>query len=179
MKQLSQNEAISIFAALLVLGFLFFGSYTNLFFTRTDTTAAPQDDSVVTVVDSKSQSANAAEALKSATDSSGKLVKLVVEDITEGTGAPVKNGDTITVHYTGTLQNGTRFDDSTLRGEPFTFTVGEGKVITGWDKGVVGMKVGGERVLAIPPSMGYGDRALGPIPPNSVLLFSIKLLEIQ
>jgi FKBP-type peptidyl-prolyl cis-trans isomerase len=83
------------------------------------------------------------------------------------------------VHYIGTLQNGQQFDNSHTRGEAFTFTVGEGMVIKGWDEGLLGMKVGGQRLLVIPPDMAYGANAIGPIPANSTLLFSIELIEIK
>ena len=105
---------------------------------------------------------------------------LIIGDIVVGEGAEVKEGDTVSVHYTGTLTNGTKFDSSLDRGQPFEFTVGEGQVIAGWDQGLVGMKVGGKRKLTIPPELGYGDRGAGDsIPPNSTLIFEIELLEIK
>lgn len=104
---------------------------------------------------------------------------LKIEDIKEGTGPAVKSGDTVKIHYTGTLQDGTKFDSSYDRGEPFETQIGVGQVIKGWDEGVVGMKVGGKRKLIIPPSMGYGDRDMGSIPPNSTLLFDVELVEIK
>lgn len=105
---------------------------------------------------------------------------LVVKDLTAGTGAAVKSGDTITVHYVGTLMDGTEFDSSRKRGQPFTFDVGKGQVIKGWDAGLVGMKVGGRRKLIIPSDLAYGDRgAGGTIPPKSTLLFDIELLSIK
>lgn len=85
----------------------------------------------------------------------------------------------MTVHYIGTLQNGQEFDNSNKRGEPFTFTVGEGRVIKGWEEGIVGMKVGGKRILVIPAAMGYGQKGYGPIPPGANLVFAIDLLEIK
>lgn len=102
-----------------------------------------------------------------------------IEDIEEGTGPEVKSGDTVVIHYTGTLSNGTKFDSSVDRGEPFETKIGVGEVIKGWDLGVVGMKVGGKRKLTIPPSLGYGDQGVGNIPPNSILLFDVELLEIK
>lgn len=104
--------------------------------------------------------------------------QLVVEDITVGTGATAAVGDTVTVHYVGTLLNGTQFDSSYSSGRPFTFRIGAGQVIAGWEQGVPGMKVGGKRRLTIPPSLGYGSRANGPIPANSTLRFEIELLSI-
>jgi FKBP-type peptidyl-prolyl cis-trans isomerase len=111
-------------------------------------------------------------------DSQTTVSKLQIEDIEEGTGAEVKNGDTVKVHYTGTLTDGTKFDSSYDRDEPFEFTVGEGNVIKGWDQGILGMKVGGKRNLVIPSDLGYGEAGSGPIPPNSTLIFEIELIEI-
>jgi FKBP-type peptidyl-prolyl cis-trans isomerase len=103
---------------------------------------------------------------------------LVVEDLTVGTGATAAAGDTVTVHYVGTLLDGTKFDSSYDRNQPFAFRVGAGEVIAGWDQGVPGMKVGGKRKLTIPPSLGYGSQPVGSIPANSTLLFEIALVSI-
>lgn len=105
--------------------------------------------------------------------------ELKIEDIEEGTGPEVKSGDTVSIHYTGTLTDGTKFDSSVDRGTPFETKIGVGDVIEGWDKGVVGMKVGGKRKLIIPPSMGYGEQGMGTIPPNSTLIFEVELLELK
>lgn len=83
------------------------------------------------------------------------------------------------VHYTGTLADGTKFDSSLDRGQPFSFPLGEGKVIKGWDEGLSTMRVGGKRQLVIPPDLGYGQRKSGPIPPNSTLYFEVELLKIR
>jgi|GEM_PF-566606 peptidylprolyl isomerase len=108
-------------------------------------------------------------------------MELKTEIITEGTGeATVKSGDSITVDYTGTLEDGTKFDSSVDSGQPFTFTIGEGTVIQGWEQGLIGMKVGEERKLIIPAELGYGAQGQGPsIPPNSNLLFDVKLISIN
>jgi len=119
------------------------------------------------------------EALLDASDSRGNLNKIVMEDILLGTGDEVKKGDTVVVHYIGTLQNGQEFDNSKKRGQTFSFTVGQGKVIKGWEEGILGMKVGGQRILVIPPHLGYGQSAIGPIPANSTLVFAIELLEVK
>jgi peptidylprolyl isomerase len=106
--------------------------------------------------------------------------KLEMLDMKVGTGAEAKTGNTVKVHYTGTLTNGTKFDSSLDRNEPFSFTLGAGGVIKGWDEGVVGMKVGGKRKLTIPPDMGYGAMGSPPvIPANATLLFEIELLEVK
>lgn len=103
---------------------------------------------------------------------------LTVEDLVLGTGATAASGDTVTVHYVGTLLNGTQFDSSYAAGRPFSFRIGAGQVIAGWEQGVPGMKVGGKRRLTIPPSLAYGNQAVGPIPANSTLRFEIDLLSI-
>lgn len=105
--------------------------------------------------------------------------KLQIEDITKGTGQEVKNGDTVVMHYLGTLEDSTKFDSSYDRNDPFITEIGVGRVIKGWDEGVIGMKIGGKRKLVIPPELGYGSRAIGPIPANSTLIFEVELLEIM
>ena len=101
-------------------------------------------------------------------------------DLVTGTGESPKPGQTVTVHYTGTLENGSKFDSSVDRGQPFTFQIGLGQVIKGWDEGVAGMKVGGKRTLVIPPDLGYGARgAGGVIPPNATLKFEVELLDVK
>ncbi len=112
---------------------------------------------------------------KETTTTSGGLV---IEDLLVGDGAEAKAGDMVSVHYTGTLLDGTVFDSSVTRGTPFSFKVGAGSVIQGWDEGVPGMKVGGKRQLTIPPEMAYGSMSVGSIPANSTLVFEVELLEI-
>jgi FKBP-type peptidyl-prolyl cis-trans isomerase len=105
---------------------------------------------------------------------------LKYEDLQAGTGDAAKAGDTVDVHYTGWLTNGNKFDSSVDRGQPFSFKLGAGMVIKGWDEGVAGMKVGGKRKLTIPPALGYGARgAGGVIPPNAELIFDVELLKIR
>jgi peptidylprolyl isomerase len=104
---------------------------------------------------------------------------LKYEDIVVGNGPSPQSGQEVTVHYTGTLENGNKFDSSLDRGKPFTFTIGVGQVIKGWDEGVMTMKVGGKRKLVIPPQLGYGARGVGPIPPNSTLVFEVELLDVK
>jgi peptidylprolyl isomerase len=104
---------------------------------------------------------------------------LQYEDLTEGTGASPQTGQKVTVHYVGTLTNGSKFDSSVDRGQPFSFTIGRGQVIKGWDEGVATMQVGGKRNLVIPPHLGYGQRGAGDvIPPNATLVFEVELLGI-
>ena len=104
---------------------------------------------------------------------------LQIEILQEGSGQEAKNNDKVSVHYTGWLEDGTEFDSSLDRGEPFTFILGIGKVIQGWDQGVLGMKIGEKRKLIIPSELGYGVVGRGDsIPPNATLIFEIELLDI-
>lgn len=106
--------------------------------------------------------------------------KLEIEDLVVGTGEEAALGKQVTVHYTGTLLDGTKFDSSLDRGEPFTFNLGAGEVIKGWEEGLVGMKVGGKRKLTIPPELAYGERgAGGVIPPGATLIFEVELLKVE
>ncbi|MCE3230858.1 MAG: FKBP-type peptidyl-prolyl cis-trans isomerase [Alphaproteobacteria bacterium] len=101
-------------------------------------------------------------------------------DVKEGTGPSPKNGQVVSVHYTGTLPDGTKFDSSRDRPAPFKFTLGAGQVIKGWDEGIATMKVGGQRSLVIPPELGYGAQgAGGVIPPNSTLHFDVELIGVE
>ena len=105
---------------------------------------------------------------------------LMIEELALGDGAVAKSGDQVTVHYTGWLTNGSKFDSSHDRRDPFSFSLGRGNVIAGWDEGVAGMKIGGKRKLTIPPDLGYGPYgAGGVIPPNATLVFEVELLAVD
>jgi FKBP-type peptidyl-prolyl cis-trans isomerase len=112
---------------------------------------------------------------KAVTTASG----LIYEDLQVGDGTAAKTGDTVTVNYTGWLADGTKFDSSIDRNQTFDFPIGGGKVIPGWDEGVVGMKVNGTRLLVIPPSLAYGASGSGPIPPNATITFEVQLVAIK
>lgn len=117
-------------------------------------------------------------------DKEKKIVKtdsgLQYQELKEGTGDAAKKGDTVEVHYTGWLKNGKKFDSSLDRGQPFSFKLGAGMVIKGWDEGVQGIKVGGKRKLMIPPELGYGKKGAGDaIPPDADLIFEVELLKIK
>jgi FKBP-type peptidyl-prolyl cis-trans isomerase len=107
----------------------------------------------------------------------GSGLKYVDEVV--GTGESPSPGKSVTVHYTGRLENGTKFDSSVDRGQPFEFIIGVGQVIKGWDEGVMTMKVGGKRKLIVPPDLGYGADSPDPIPPNSTLIFEVELLGVR
>ena len=105
---------------------------------------------------------------------------LVIEDIKEGAGAEATNGSRVSVHYTGTLTDGKKFDSSHDRGTPLQFELGAGQVIKGWDQGVLGMKVGGKRKLTIPSDLAYGDRGIANvIPPGATLIFEVELMDVN
>lgn len=127
------------------------------------------------IMTAQTPAADTPEPTKTVTTASG----LKYTDLSVGEGATPQPGQNVTVHYTGTLQNGEKFDSSRDRNRPFVFRIGVGQVIKGWDEGVGSMKVGGRRQLIIPPDLGYGDRgAGGVIPPNATLLFDVELLKI-
>lgn len=133
--------------------------------------------------DKKADKKAAKKAAKKADKKPGKMADvkaLKIDEVKKGSGSEAKAGNTVTVHYTGWLINGTKFDSSVDRGTPFTFHLGKGEVIPGWDKGVAGMKVGGKRKLHIPPDLGYGANGAPPvIPPNSTLVFDVELIEVK
>lgn len=158
-----------------------------LFLLRLDPTAVNGGSTIVPgsgqqaaviVADDATESAALADAIVEASGS-GRVDRLIIDDVTLGSGAAVKEGDTVSVHYIGTLQNGQQFDNSYQKGEPFTFTVGDGKAIAGWEQGIVGMKVGGTRILVVPPELAYGDKGYGPIPGNATLVFAVELMDIE
>lgn len=134
-----------------------------------------------------SNNAAGAASASSSSNNGAKVMELKKTDVKEGTGTEASPGKTVQVHYTGWLYDtanpnnrGKKFDSSRDRGQPFSFKLGGGQVIRGWDEGVAGMKVGGQRTLVIPPEMGYGARgAGGVIPPNATLLFDVELLGVQ
>lgn len=124
------------------------------------------------------EGATAAQELLNDISASGGVTSLRIVDTLPGTGAEAKAGDIVTVNYIGVLPNGTVFDASQAHGKPFTFTLGAGQVIRGWEQGIPGMKVGGTRIVAIPPELGYGPQSIGQIPANASLIFQVELISI-
>ena len=131
-------------------------------------------------VSQESQEAITAQGVAARQVQSQIMQNFKIEDVVVGTGVEAKNGDTVTVNYTGTLDDGTKFDSSLNPGRtPFSFLLGAAQVIKGWDLGVLGMKVGGKRTLVIPPELGYGATGRSPvIPPSATLHFTVELLSV-
>ena len=161
MKYMDKNKIIALATAtvLVIVGFFIFYNKN-----KTDIRATKQDKTADLKLNNQKMNKQGVE----------------IEILKEGAGAVAKNGDIVSVHYTGTLENGTKFDSSVDRGVPFEFTLGAGQVIPGWDIGVEGMKVGEKRKLTIPSLLAYGERgAGGVIPPNAALIFEVELLGIK
>lgn len=178
---INKYEAVGIFTSIGLMVLV-------LFLLRVDSsTAIPlaveadTQSAAVSVVDSSLDNKKEAliGAIANSLNEEGEVAKLIIDDVVLGGGKEAIEGDTVTVHYVGTLQSGQQFDNSHTRGEPFSFTLGENRVIEGWETGVLGMKVGGERILVIPSEMAYGAKNVGPIPANSTLVFAISLLAIE
>ncbi|TSC70785.1 MAG: FKBP-type peptidyl-prolyl cis-trans isomerase FkpA [Parcubacteria group bacterium Gr01-1014_46] len=112
-------------------------------------------------------------------ESTAQTSQIMGQDIVVGTGEEAKTGSRVVVHYTGKFTDGNVFDSSVTRGEPFQFVLGSGQVIKGWDEGLVGMRVGGKRIVVVPPELGYGYQDYGPIPAGSTLIFEIELLKVE
>ncbi|MEC4803457.1 MAG: FKBP-type peptidyl-prolyl cis-trans isomerase [Jaaginema sp. PMC 1079.18] len=160
---------VAVCGLILVVGLLFGSGSSNNAIAANPT--QPQETMQIAMDNSTAN--NMAEDIVT-TDSGLQYVEIV-----EGDGATPNRGDTVVVHYTGTLEDGRKFDSSRDRGQPFSFKIGVGQVIKGWDEGVGSMKVGGRRKLIIPPDLGYGARgAGGVIPPNATLIFDVELLRI-
>ena len=177
----NKYEAVGIFlsVAIMVVALSVVRFKSDSFAFKPATEGSTQSAVVAVSQNDRAKDNKLEEDLKDAFTANGKLADLVIDDVRLGEGKEVQSGDTVSVHYIGTTQDGVRFDNSYERGTPFEFTVGDGKVIEGWEKGLIGMKVGGQRILVIPSRMAYGNRKVGPIPPDSPLVFTIELMEIK
>jgi len=151
MKNLEQKEWIAVTVGLIVVGFFFLFGQT-----------------IISLLESNTQ--NTVEEKKQG---------VVIQEVVVGTGESAESGKRVVVHYTGRFIDGTVFDSSVTRGEPFQFVLGVGQVIPGWDQGILGMKVGGKRILSVPPELGYGATDYGPIPGGSTLIFEVELLKVE
>ncbi len=167
----SRNIAkfIGVCVVMLILSFAFYLG-RNLYNSKTSEN-----------IESTSEITELPDTSTSKDDTIDSMSDLKIEDIEVGKGKEAKSGKTVTVHYTGTLTDGTKFDSSLDRDQPFTFSLGAGEVIKGWDQGVNGMKVGGTRKLTIPSELAYGDRGTpdGSIPPKATIVFTVELLEVD
>lgn len=170
MKKLGKNEKTAVFVSLAVILFFFAAASVVGFVSKGK------------ITDNKSGNSASLGELIMEEEEAPKTINIngmTITDIVVGTGEEAVAGNVITVHYTGTLTDGTKFDSSVDRGQPFRFVLGAGQVIQGWEQGFAGMKVGGKRKLVIPSDMAYGDRGQGPIPPNSTLLFDVELIAVS
>lgn len=168
MRNLNKKEWVAVCSGIVVVVILFFGgTIWNLLFGNLNNSAAGPENSIAPAANPKD--------MKNISTVKG----LEIYDEVVGTGAKAVAGKRLSVHYTGILQNGSKFDSSVDRGQPFMFDLGTGQVIKGWDLGLEGMQVGGVRRLVISPELGYGAQANGPIPANSVLIFQVQLLAVN
>ena len=151
---MTRNQWIAVAAGVFVVGFFLYGGKAMSMFKNSATGTEMSNNSRI-------------------------ATEVVYEDRIVGTGAVATTGSRVSVHYVGVFENGQKFDSSLDRGVPFQFTLGAGEVIKGWDQGVVGMKVGGRRIIVVPPFLGYGSEPRGPIPANSTLVFEIELLKVE
>ena len=169
MKKLNKNEKIAVFISLAVILFFF--------------AAASIVGFILNKIEINSNAAGASLG-KLTTEKDNKIISsdtnnMTITDISLGNGEEAKQGQILTVHYTGTLEDGTKFDSSLERNAPFRFILGAGQVIKGWEIGFSGMKVGGKRKLVIPSDFAYGSQSIGNIPANSTLFFDIELLAVE
>jgi FKBP-type peptidyl-prolyl cis-trans isomerase len=180
MKSLTRYETIgitiSIVVVMAVLGVIRFFPFVQ----RTAETEKTSESDIIRVNPNASdKEAALRQAILDGTTGNGTVTKLIVHDLSVGTGREVKVGDTVTVNYIGLLKDGPEFDNSYKKKKPFSFKVGADEVIKGWDTGIIGMKEGGQRALVVPASLGYGNTIVGPLPANATLIFSIELLSIE
>ena len=169
MKKLETREWIGVTVAVIAAVILFFGNtiWNSLF------KKEPTEKPVSALINSTGTSTQP--TMKNISTIKG----LEIYDLQVGTGIEAVAGKKVTAHYVGTLSDGTKFDSSLDRGQPFEFNLGAGQVIKGWDVGIAGMKVGGVRALVISPELGYGAQAIGAIPANSTLVFQVQLLGVK
>lgn len=167
MKTLEKREWIAVSVALVGTAILFFGGNIWAFVVNSNNAATPVLGSDINEPSSEK------------VQNISTIPGIEIYDMQIGTGAEAVSGKTVSAHYVGILTDGTKFDSSLERNEPFEFLLGGGQVIKGWDIGIEGMKVGGIRQLVISPELAYGPQAIGPIPANSTLIFQVQLVEVK
>lgn len=182
MKSLNKYEVSGIIGSIIVM-IVVLGAIRPEIFDGVRSAVADKYGALTSKAPQDAQTENDAtleEILFDAHSMKGELVKLVIEDVRDGeAGEPVEEGDTLTVHYVGQTIDGTTFDSSYERNKPYVFTLGNGTVIQGWEEGLIGMKVGGKRILVVPSDMAYGNSHVGIIPPNSTLVYAIELITVK
>ena len=191
MQKMTKNEWIAVVVVIVFIGYLVFFTNAFSFFTPTvitSPTASPTDSTDATQSGADTSGGDVlpvTEATNPTNSNATDMNQLIIKDTVVGTGAVATAGKTVTVNYTGMLTNGKVFDTSASHGQPFSFVLGAGQVIAGWDQGVAGMKVGGKRHLSIPATMGYGPQAMTDgqgnviIPANSTLEFDVELVGVK
>lgn len=182
MSDITKNKWISVVLSIIVIG-IFFGGYT-FYSMNTQTNQELENIAVLPNTDELATTTSEDAVIEPKLPIKPTIMtttnELQIIDISVGTGQEAKAGDTISVNYLGNLEDGTKFDSSYDRGQAFTFTLGVGQVIQGWDQGVQGMKVGGKRKLIIPAKMAYGERGAGDvIPPGATLVFEVELVAVK
>ncbi|MDP3735048.1 MAG: FKBP-type peptidyl-prolyl cis-trans isomerase [bacterium] len=176
MRSLSKNEWIAVVVGISVIGaILVFTNFKVALLAPSAEEKIGEIDQTAPMPRGGDTALDSLSGISGVPDESG----LVIEEIKVGGGEEAASGMLVTVHYTGRLLNGRTFDSSLTRGEPFQFVLGSGQVIEGWERGILGMKVGGERVLVIPPALAYGEGKVGIIPPSSTLVFEVELLGVS
>jgi peptidylprolyl isomerase len=173
---MERNKAIAIWVGIIVVfGVFLFGVTTDFFGLSGASTTTSETSTTEQASGGNQQTQVLTQEIMDQLETQGAVA---ASDIVVGTGEEAVAGKLVTVNYTGVLPDGTKFDSSLDRGTPFQFVLGAGQVIQGWEIGVNGMKVGGRRQLVIPPSLAYGERAIGAIPANSTLIFDVELLDV-
>jgi FKBP-type peptidyl-prolyl cis-trans isomerase len=176
---MKSNKSLNLTLNIFLSTLLVLASCTKKSETETATQETPPTDTTTTPTDT-AKTETTGQPTTATGGTNMDVTELKIEDVTVGSGVEAKTGKAVTVHYTGRLLDGTKFDSSHDRNSPFTFNLGAGEVIQGWDKGVAGMKIGGKRKLTIPSALGYGARgAGGVIPPNAGLVFDVELLGVK
>jgi FKBP-type peptidyl-prolyl cis-trans isomerase len=180
MRTFGIREWIAVAVALVAAAILFFGGNIWNFFFGNSVSSSSTISATAPLTNNPTNATTTSGSVTSTTMQNISTTKgIEIYDEQVGTGAEAVAGKTVSAHYIGTLTDGTKFDSSVDRGQPFEFPLGAGRVIKGWDIGIAGMKVGGVRRLVISPELAYGAQAIGPIPANSTLIFEVQLVAVK